>query len=388
MKNIYLDNSATTQVDPQVAEEMVKYMVEKYGNPSSIHLYGQQAKYALDDAREKVAKVINAGIKNIFFTSGGTEADNWAIRGIIEMNIRKNEKAHIVISKYEHSAVFETCRMLEKKYPELITVTYLKPSSLGYITPEQVEDAINNDTKLVSVMHVNNEIGNINDIGSIGKFCRDKGIIFHTDAVQSYSKVPIDVKAMNIDILSASAHKIYGPKGVGMLFVRSKVEIYPLLFGGQQEQGLRNGTENLPGIIGFAKAAEIAQNAYETDIPRIGTLKKKLYELISGSVDNIIVNGDIDKGYNGILNLSFEGVEGESLLLALDLEGVCVSTGSACSAGSVKPSRVLLSIGVSEEMAQSSIRFSIGRFNTMEEIEFAAESVIKAVERLRSMSWM
>ena len=388
MKNIYLDNSATTQVAPEVAEEMVKYMVEKYGNPSSIHLYGQQAKYALDDAREKVAKVINAGIKNIFFTSGGTEADNWAIRGVVEMNIRKNTKAHIIISQYEHSAVYETCRMLEKKYPELISVTYLKPNDKGYILPEQIKNALNSDTKLVSIMHVNNEIGNINDIASIGKLCRDNGVVFHTDAVQSYTKVPIDVKAMNIDLLSASAHKIYGPKGVGMLYVRSKVEIYPLLFGGHQESALRNGTENLPGIIGFAKAAEIAQNAYEIDIPRIGILKKRLYELISKGIGDIIVNGDIDKGYNGILNLSFEGVEGESLLLALDLEGVAVSTGSACSAGSVQPSRVLLAIGVNEEMAQSSIRFSIGRFNTMEDIEYAADVVIKAVERLRSMSWM
>ncbi|MCK4979959.1 MAG: cysteine desulfurase [Candidatus Delongbacteria bacterium] len=387
MKNIYLDNSATTQVDPEVAEEMVKYMVEKYGNPSSIHLYGQQAKYALDDAREKVAKVINAGIKDIFFTSGGTEADNWAVRGIVERNIRKNIKAHIVTSQYEHSAIIETCKVLEKKHPELISVTYLKPSSQGYITPEQVENAINDDTILVSIMHVNNEIGNINDIASIGKLCTGKGVLFHTDAVQSYTKVPIDVKAMNIDILSASAHKIYGPKGVGFLYVRNKVDILPIMFGGHQESSQRNGTENLPGIIGFGKAAEIANDSFETDIPRIGTLKKKLYELISKDVGNIIVNGDIDNGYSGILNLSFEGVEGESLLLAMDMEGVCVSTGSACSAGSVKPSRVLLSIGVNEEMAQSSIRFSIGRFNTMEEIEFAAKIVITSVERLRSMMW-
>ncbi|MDA3839239.1 MAG: cysteine desulfurase family protein [Candidatus Delongbacteria bacterium] len=388
MKNIYLDNSATTQVDPEVAKIMMEYMVEKYGNPSSIHLYGQQAKYALDDAREKVAKVINAGIKNIFFTSGGTEADNWAVRGVIEMNIRKNIKANIIISQFEHSAVFETCKMLEKKYPELISVTYLQPDNKGYILPEQIENAVTSDTKLVSIMHVNNEIGTINDIASIGKLCRDKGIIFHTDAVQSYTKVPIDVKAMNIDILSAAAHKIYGPKGVGMLYLRSKVEIYPLLFGGHQESGLRNGTENLPGIIGFGKAAEIAQNSINSDMPRIGELKKKLYELISNGVDKIVVNGDINKGYKGILNISFEGVEGESLLLALDLDGVCVSTGSACSAGSVKPSRTLLAIGVGEEMAQSSIRFSIGKFNTMEDIEFTAESVIKSVERLRSMSWM
>ena len=387
-KNIYLDNSATTQVNPQVAEEMVKYMVEKYGNPSSIHLYGQQAKYALDDAREKVAKVINSGIKNIFFTSGGTEADNWAIRGMVEKYIRKNEKAHIITSQYEHSAVIETCKMLEKKYPNFITVTYLKPNTKGYILLEQVKDAVINDTKLVSIMHVNNEIGNINDIASIGKLCRDKEIIFHTDAVQSYTKVPIDVKAMNIDLLSASAHKIYGPKGVGMLYVRNKVGIYPLLFGGHQESNLRNGTENLPGIIGFGKAAEIAYNLFDADIPRIGTLKKKLYELISNSVDNIVVNGDIDNGYEGILNLSFKDVEGESLSLALDMDGIAVSTGSACSAGSVKPSRVLLSIGLTEEMAQSSIRFSIGRNNTMDDIEYTADVVIKAAERLRSMSWM
>ena len=387
MKNIYLDNSATTQVDPEVAKVMTEYMVEKYGNPSSIHLYGQQAKYALDDAREKVAKVINAGIKDIYFTSGGTEADNWGIRGIAERSIRKNKAAHIVTSQYEHSAIVETCKMLEKKHPEIITVTYLKPSSQGYITPEQVENAINDDTIIVSIMHVNNEIGNINDIASIGKLCREKGVLFHTDAVQSYTKVPIDVKAMDIDILSASAHKIYGPKGVGFLYVRNKVDISPIMFGGHQESSQRNGTENLPGIIGFGKAAEIANDSFETDIPRIGTLKKKLYELVSKGVENIIVNGDIDNGYSGILNLSFEGVEGESLLLAMDMEGVCVSTGSACSAGSVKPSRVLLAIGVNEEMAQSSIRFSIGRFNTMEEIEFAADVVVKSVERLRSMMW-
>lgn len=388
MQNIYLDNSATTRVEPEVAKIMTEYMVEKFGNPSSIHLYGQQAKYALDDAREKVANVINANYKDVFFTSGGTEADNWAIRGIIEKYRKKNEKAHIVTSQYEHGAVYETCKMLEKKYPELVSVTYLIPDEKGYILPENVEKAFTNDTKLISIMHVNNEIGNINDISSIGKLCRDKGIIFHTDAVQSYTKVPIDVKAMNIDLLSASAHKIYGPKGVGLLYIRNKVDLLPITYGGHQESGKRNGTENLPGIIGFGKAAEIAQNAYEIDIPRIASLKKKLYKIISNGLKDIVVNGDIENGYGGVLNLSFIGVEGESLLLALDLEGVCVSTGSACSAGSVKPSRVLLSLGRGEEEAQSSIRFSIGRNNTMEEMEFAGNAVIKAVERLRSMSWM
>ncbi|MBN2790335.1 MAG: cysteine desulfurase [Candidatus Delongbacteria bacterium] len=388
MKNIYLDNSATTQVDPEVAKIMTEYMVEKFGNPSSIHFFGQQAKYAMDNAREKVAKVINAGVKEIFFTSGGTESDNWAIRGFVENYIKKNNKAHIVTSRIEHSAVYETCRMLEKKYPQLITVTYLKPDKKGHISPYEVKKALTSDTVIVSIMHVNNEIGAINDIAEIGRICREKCVLFHTDAVQSFTKIPINVKTMNIDLLSASSHKIYGPKGVGLLYVRNKVDILPILFGGKQESGQRNGTENLPGIVGFGKAAEIAMKTYKKDIQRIGSLRNKLYELISKDVKDIILNSDIEEGYEGILNISFDGVEGESLLLALDMEGVAVSTGSACSAGSVKPSRVLLGIGLMEVDAQSSIRFSIGRNNTMEEIEFAGNAVIKAVERLRSMSWM
>lgn len=234
-------------------------------------------------------------------------------------------------------------------------------------------------------MHVNNEIGVKNDISSIGKLCRDNNIIFHTDAVQSFTKIPIDVKAMNIDLLSASSHKIYGPKGVGMLYIRKKIEILPNQYGGHQESGMRTGTENIQGIVGFAKAAEIALNEMNDDIPRITKLRNKLYKLISKGLDNIILNSDLENGYGGILNLTFKGIEGEAVLLSLDLEGIAVSTGSACSTGQINPSRVLLSIGRTAEEAQSSIRFSVGRFNTDEEIEIAAKSVIEAVTRLRSM---
>lgn len=385
MDRIYLDNSATTRVDKRVADEVYEYMTEKFGNPSSAHSYGQEAKYALDDAREKIAKVINASVSEIFFTSGGTEADNWALRGIADQYIDHNKPVHVITTEFEHSAVYAMCKYYIKLYPELFSSTFLKPNEKGVVTAEMISKAVCENTKLVSVMHVNNEIGVINDIGSIGKLCRDKGIIFHTDAVQSFTKVPIDVKAMNIDILSASSHKIYGPKGVGMLYLRKKVSLLPNQFGGHQESNMRTGTENLPGIVGFAKAADISHSEMSEEIPRITKLRNRLYELISAGVDGIIVNSDLENGYGGILNITFPGIEGEALLLSLDLEGIAVSTGSACSTGQVTPSRVLTSIGLSAEQAQSSIRFSVGRFNTLEEIEFAAQKVIENVKRLREM---
>ncbi|HAQ60401.1 TPA: cysteine desulfurase NifS [Candidatus Delongbacteria bacterium] len=385
MKRIYLDNSATTKVDDRVAKTVYEYMTEKFGNASSAHSFGQEAKYALDNSREKIAKVINAGVNEIFFTSGGTEADNWAIKGIVAMYLDHNNPVHIITSAYEHSAVYEMCKFYSRLHPELITVTYLKPDDRGLISPESVISAVSENTKLVSVMHVNNEIGMINNISAIGKFCRATNIVFHTDAVQSYTKVPIDVKAMNIDLLSASSHKIYGPKGVGFLYIRKKISILPNQFGGHQESGMRTGTENIPGIAGFANAAEISADEMKVEIPRITKLRDRLYELISAGVDDIIVNSDLEKGYGGILNLTFPGVEGEALLLSLDLEGIGVSTGSACSTGEIKPSRVLSAIGRTAEEAQSSIRFSVGRFNTEEEIEFAAAKVIEAVKRLKEM---
>lgn len=385
MDRIYLDNSATTRVDKRAADTVYEYMTEKFGNPSSAHSYGQEAKYALDDAREKIAKVINATVDEIYFTSGGTEADNWALRGIADQYLDHGKPIHVITTEFEHSAVYAMCKYYAKLYPELFSSTFLKPNEKGVITSEMVSKAVNENTKLVSVMHVNNETGVINDIGAIGKICREKGIIFHTDAVQSFTKVPIDVKAMNIDLLSASSHKIYGPKGVGMLYLRKKVALLPNQYGGHQENNMRTGTENLPGIAGFARAAEISFSEMSEEIPRITKLRNKLFELISAVVDNIIVNSDIENGYGGILNITFPGIEGEALLLSLDLEGIAVSTGSACSTGQVTPSRVLLAIGRTPEEAQSSIRFSVGRFNTVEEIEFAAQKVIENVKRLREM---
>jgi cysteine desulfurase len=386
MKRIYLDNSATTKVDERVAKTVYEYMTEKYGNPSSAHSFGQEAKYSLDDAREKVAKVINAGVGEIFFTSGGTESDNWSIKGIADLYIDKDKPVHIITSNYEHSAIYEICKTYSKFYTDLFSVTFLTPSEkTKTVSSDQIKDAVNENTKLVSIIHVNNEIGVINDIKSIGSFCRSKNIIFHTDAVQSFTKVPIDVKSMNIDILSASSHKIYGPKGVGMLYLRKKVSLLPNQYGGHQESNMRTGTENLPGIVGFAKAAEISYSEINEEIPRITHLRDLLFEKINAGVDNIIVNSDLENGYGGILNITFTGVEGEALLLSLDLEGIAVSTGSACSTGQVTPSRILTSVGLSAEQAQSSIRFSVGRFNTVEDIEFAAQKVIENVKRLREM---
>ncbi len=386
MNRVYLDNSATTRVDERVSKKVYEFMTEKYGNASSAHSFGQEAKYALDNAREQIAKVINSGVGEIFFTSGGTEADNWAVKGIADLYIDHNMPIHIVTSEFEHSAVYEICKIYSKFYPGPFTFTALKPSKVSHtIDLEEIKKAVTENTKLVSVMHVNNEIGVINDIKAVGSFCRSKNILFHTDAVQSFTKVPIDVKEMNIDLLSASSHKIYGPKGAGMLYIRKKVTILPNQYGGHQESNMRTGTENLPGIVGFAKAAEISNSEMSEEISRIRQLRDRLYELISKGLDGIIVNSDLENGYTGILNLTFEGVEGEALLLSLDLDGIAVSTGSACSTGQVNPSRVLLSIGLTPEQAQSSIRFSVGRFNTPEEIEFAAAKVIEHVNRLREM---
>jgi cysteine desulfurase len=386
MKRIYLDNSATTRVDERVAKTVYEFMTEKYGNASSAHSFGQETKYALDDAREKVAKVINANVGEIFFTSGGTESDNWVIKGISNLYLDFNKPIHVIISYYEHSAIYEICKIYSKFYPDNFSFTAVTPSKdKKTIDLQEIKTAVTENTKLVSIMHVNNEIGAINDIKTIGSFCRSKNILFHTDAVQSFTKLPIDVKAMNIDLLSASSHKIYGPKGVGMLYIRKKVEILPNQYGGHQESNMRTGTENLPGIVGFAKAAEISYSEMSEEIPRVTGLRNKLYELISAGVDGIIVNSDLENGYGGILNLTFDGVEGEALLLSLDLDGIAVSTGSACSTGQVTPSRVLTSIGLTPEQAQSSIRFSVGRFNTPEEIDFAAAKVIEHVNRLREM---
>jgi len=391
---IYLDNNATTQVAKEVVEKMTEFMLNQYGNPSSVHQLGQEAKYAIDDAREKVADVINANYSDIFFTSGGTEADNWAIRGVVNFFLRKiykgkrDKKIHIITSEYEHSAVLKTCKILTKEsfYQDKIEVTVLKPNKLGYIELDDIISAINENTVLVSIMHMNNEIGNINNIKDIGIFCRSKKILFHTDAVQSYTKLPIDVKDMNIDLLSGSAHKIYGPKGVGFLYVRKGVNIEPIIYGGGQEKGMRTGTENLPGIVGFGKAAELAIENISENIVLIKEMKFKLFEIISKEIKDVKLNGDFENGYAGTLNLTFERIEAEALALSLDMDEIAISTGSACSSGSVNPSHVLLSLGLTKEQAQSSIRVSIGKNNTTEEIEIAGAKIIKHVKRLRMLN--
>lgn len=391
-KEIYLDNSATTKVDTKVAEMMVEYMTENYGNPSSMHTLGQKAKFALDDAREKCANVINANYKDIYFTSGGTEADNWAIKGVVEYFLanKKQKKLHIITTKYEHSAILATCKSLQEKYKhhDFLEITYIAPDEKGYISPNKIKEAITENTILVSVMHVNNEIGTINDIAEIGKICHAKKITFHSDCVQSYAKLDIDVKKLNIDLLSASAHKIHGPKGVGFLYIKRKTPIMPIIHGGKQENKMRMGTENLPGIVGFGVAAEIANKNKDEVLKNISLLKQKLYSLLNENLTHFSVNGDLENGYPGILNLSFEFVEGESIALSLDMENISVSTGSACAAGAVEPSHVLLSIGLSKEQAQSSIRFSIGKYNTAEEIEYAAQKIIETIIRLRKLTGM
>lgn len=391
MKRIYLDNSATTIVDKQAAQIVQEFMTIKYGNPSSMHNFGQEAKFALDDARETMAKIINANINEIFFTSGGTESDNWAIRGVIMANLKKifnGEKIHLITSTYEHSAVIKTFKyFLEKIIPKgLMELTLVKPDKEGRINPEDVAENIKSETILVSIMHINNELGSINDIQAIGKICRDKKVLFHTDCVQSFTKEIIDVKKMNIDLLSASSHKIYGPMGVGFLYIRKGVKIEPNQTGGQQELLKRTGTENLPGIAGFAEAARIAYKEIDLTRKRLSKFKKRIAEAVLKTFPDTLINGSFDerKTYSGVLNLTFPNVEGEALALNLDMEGIAVSTGSACSSHDTSPSHALTAIGLTPQEAQSSIRISIGKFNTEEEIDYTIEKLLEIVGKLRS----
>jgi len=388
---IYLDNSATTRVEPEVALFMQDFLTGKFGNPSSMHSFGQEAHFALDTAREQIAATINCHVGEVVFTSGGTESDNWVIKGIVAKyypELAKGKKIHIITTAYEHSAILSTCKYLAKEgaYNENLEFTYIKPDAQGYIQPSEVEKVIQDNTVLVSVMHINNEIGTINDIAAIGKICRCRQILFHTDAVQSFTKEPIDIQKMNIDLLSASSHKIHGPKGVGFLYIRRGVKIAPNHTGGHQEMNLRTGTENLPGIAAFGKSAVLAKVAYKNEKERIRQLKFRLFEAVKAEYPGLIVNGDLEKGYAGILNLTFPGIEGEALALSLDLEGIAVSTGSACSTGSITPSHVLLAIGLEPELAQSSIRLSISKNNTAEEIETTINALTKIIKRLKSLT--
>lgn len=380
---IYLDYAATTPVDPRVAEKMMQYMTMDgvFGNPASrSHRYGWQAEEAVDIARSQVAELINADHREIVFTSGATESDNLAIKGVAHFYQKKGK--HIITSKTEHKAVLDTCRQLER---EGFEVTYLEPDSNGIIPMQRLEEAMRDDTILLSLMHVNNEIGVIHDIKAIGELCRSKGVIFHVDAAQSAGKLPIDMQEMKVDLMSISGHKMYGPKGIGALYVRRKprIRLESQMHGGGHERGMRSGTLPTHQIVGLGEAAAIAKADMETDNDRIRFLRDKLWNGIK-DIEETYVNGDLEQRYCGSLNVSFNFVEGESLMMAL--KDLAVSSGSACTSASLEPSYVLRALGLSDEMAHSSIRFSIGRFTTEEDIDYAINVIKQSIDKLRDMS--
>ena len=380
---IYLDYAATTPVDARVAEKMMQCMTMDgiFGNPASrSHRYGWQAEEAVDIARNQVADLINADSREIVFTSGATESDNLAIKGVAHFYQKKGK--HIITSKTEHKAVLDTCRQLER---EGFEVTYLAPEANGIIPLATIEAAMREDTVLVSIMHVNNEIGVIHDIDAIGELCRTKKIIFHIDAAQSAGKLPIDVQATKVDLISISAHKMYGPKGVGALYVRRKprIRLEATMHGGGHERGMRSGTLATHQIVGMGEAAAIAKADMDTDNARIAALRDRLWNGVK-HIEETYINGDVKQRYCGNLNVSFNFVEGESLMMAL--KDLAVSSGSACTSASLEPSYILRALGLNDEMAHSSIRFSIGRFTTEEEIDHAIETINKSIDGLREMS--
>lgn len=382
MRNIYADNSATTKISPEVLEKMMPYLTEVYGNPSSLYSVGGKAKEALETARENIAKNLGAKSANeIFFTSGGSESDNWAVKGVAHA-LKASGKKHIVTSKFEHHAILHTCAALEK---EGFEVTYLDVYENGLVRAEDVENAIREDTALVTIMYANNEIGTIQPISEIGAVCKKKGVLFHTDAVQAAGYVKINVAEQNIDLLSMTAHKIHGPKGCGLLYIRRGVKIQNLIDGGAQERNRRAGTENVAGIVGLDAALQIAIDTMEQ---RNAKLTKMRDRLIDGllKIERSRINGDRIHRLPGNVNMCFEGIEGESLLLRLDLKGVQASSGSACTSGSLDPSHVLLAIGLPHEIAHGSLRLSFSDENTEEDIDYILEIVPEIVSYLRSMS--
>ncbi len=380
-KPIYMDNAATTAVDDEVLEAMLPYFKDDFGNPSSIYGMSRKIKKEIEKVRETVGNALNALPKEIVFTSGGTEADNWAIKSIVKEQLKRG-KNHIITSKIEHHAVLHTVKALEK---EGFEVTYLDVDSKGFVNPKSVKSAITDKTALVTIMYANNEIGTIEPIEEIGKICKESGVLFHTDAVQAVGHLKIDVKKQNIDLLSLSAHKFHGPKGVGALYVRRGIKLPIFMEGGAQEYNRRAGTENVPGIIGLGKAIELALNDREK---RNNELVSKRNKLIKGllEIEHSRLNGDENKRLPGNVNICFEGIEGESLLLLLDMAGICASSGSACTSGSLDPSHVLLAIGLPHEIAHGSLRLTLDESNTEEEIEYVIQEVKKAVKRLREMS--
>lgn len=380
---IYADHAATTAVSDEVLQEMLPYFQENFGNPSSIYAKGRENERAIINARERVAKCLNADAKEIYFTAGGSESDNWAIKGVADKLASKGKK-HIITSVFEHHAVLHTCEFLEKHGFE---VTYLPVSPEGLVNPEDVEKAIRSDTALVTIMYANNEIGTIQPISEIGAICKKHGVLFHTDAVQAIGNIEIDVKAQNIDLLSLSGHKFHAPKGIGALYVRKGIQIPNLIHGGGQESGKRAGTENVPAIMGLAKAIELATSNIPEKIAKLTPLRNKLIDGIL-QIEQTKLNGDREKRLAGNVNISIVGIEGESLLLMLDYYGIQASSGSACTSGSLDPSHVLLSLGLVHEVAHGSLRISFGEEFTEQDVDYILEVLPKIVDKLRAMSPM
>ena len=378
---VYADNAATTQMSDSVLKAMMPLLTDIYGNPSSLHSVGQIAKEHLEAARETVAECIGADPKEIYFTSGGSEADNQAIRSAAYIGARKGKK-HIISSKFEHHAVLHTLDALKK---EGFEVTLLDVYSNGIVKPEDVANAITDETCLVTIMTANNEIGTIQPIAEIGKICKKKGALFHTDAVQAVGHIPVNVKDMNCDMLSVSAHKFHGPKGVGFLYARKGILLTNIIYGGAQERNKRAGTENMASIVGMATAIKDATDHLQENAEKVTAMRNRLIDGLKG-IERSRINGDLEHHLPGTLNMCFEGIEGESLLLLLDAKGICASSGSACTSGSLDPSHVLLSIGVPVEIAHGSLRLSISEYNTMEQMDHIVKSVPEVVSYLRSIS--
>ncbi|RJQ32400.1 MAG: cysteine desulfurase NifS [Actinobacteria bacterium] len=380
-KIIYLDAAATTPADPEVVKAMQPYFTEKFGNASTLYSLGRESRAAIDNARQTVADFIGAKDKEIVFTSGGTESDNFAIKGVAFANEQKGK--HIITSAVEHHAVIEPCKFLEKRG---FKVTYLPVDKYGFVNPEDVKKTLTKETILVSIMHANNEVGTVQPIEQIGKIVKEHPAYFHVDAVQSLGRLPINVDKMQADLVSFSSHKIYGPKGVGALYVRSGTKMVAYQHGGEQERRRRAGTENIPGIVGFGKAVEIAGPLLANKIPEVAKLRDKLIQGLLDKTDYSHLNGHPTKRLPNNVNIGFEYIEGESIILNLDFLGVCASTGSACSSSTLEPSHVLLALGQSHEVAHGSVRMTLTRYTTEEDIDFVLEKLPLIVEKLRSMS--
>ena len=381
MKTIYLDNAATTQTYPEVLDAMLPFFTEHYGNPSSIYSFAGEAGKAVDEARRTIASAIGADASEIYFTGGGSESDNWALKATAEAYASKGK--HIITSKIEHHAILHTCEWLAKYG---IEVTYLDVDENGLVSPEALKAAIRPDTILVSIMTANNEIGTIEPIAELGRIAHEAGALFHTDAVQAFGHIPINVDEMNIDMLSASGHKFNGPKGIGFLYIKKGLKLKSFIHGGQQERGRRAGTENVPGIVGIAKACEIAMAEMEERMKKETELRDYLIERILKEIPYTRLNGHSKKRLPNNVNISFQFVEGESILIMLDMAGICASSGSACTSGSVDPSHVLLAIGLPHEIAHGSLRLTLGYENTKEEMDMVVDNLKRIITNLRNMS--